>query len=127
MDDDAYQNGTTFEIITQICLNSGVCDPPVIMNAEIDGPNQTIKLTPPSDHTYVNWRVKAIYEDGNSTNYPTGDWYKTWSSCWFDDGSYGGIDSNSDGCNSDDDSLPGFGILLSGTAIGIAAISFRKD
>ena len=117
-----------FEITTQICLNSGVCDPPVIMDAKIDGSSHSVSLTPPSDHTYVHWRVKAIYEDGNYTNYPTGNWYKTWSSCWYDDGSFGGIDSTEDGCSGDDeDRLPGFGVILSSTAIALAAIYFKRD
>ena len=126
MDEEESQNNTTFEITTQICLNDGVCDPPVLMDAEIDGAKYTVSVTPPSDHTYVNWRVKAVYENGNSTNFPTGDWYKTWSSCWFDDGSFGGIDSDADGCINDNESTPGFGILVSLSAIGIAAVSFRK-
>ena len=126
MDEEESQNNTTFEITTQICLNDGVCDPPVLMDAEIDGAKYTVSATPPSDHTYVNWRVKAVYENGNSTNFPTGDWYKTWSSCWFDDGSFGGIDSDADGCINDNESTPGFGILVSLSAIGIAAVSFRK-
>ena len=127
MNDDAYQNNTTFEITTQICLNNGVCDPPVKMDATIEGQEHTISLTPPSDHTYVNWRVKAIYEDSNSTNYPFGDWYKTWSSCWNQDGVYGGIDSTEDGCNSKDEGIPGFEMFLAKTAIiSAAAFSRRK-
>ena len=126
MNDDEYQNNTVFEITTQICLNDGVCDPPEVMDAEIDGALHTVSVTPPSDHTYVNWRVKAIYENGNSTNYPNGDWYKTWSSCWYNDGTFGGIDSETDGCIGEEESTPGFGILVSASAIGLAAISFRK-
>ena len=63
MSQEAADNGTTFEILTQICLNTGVCDPPVPMDAEIDGRLHTVSVTPPnsyfSRHTYVNWRVKA--------------------------------------------------------------------
>ena len=29
MSQEAYDNGTTFEMITQVCTNDGVCDPPV--------------------------------------------------------------------------------------------------
>ena len=127
MNDDAYQNNTTFEITTQICLNDGVCDPPVKMDATIEGQEHTISLTPPSDHTYVNWRVKAIYEDGNSTNFPFGDWYKTWSSCWNQDGVYGGIDSSENGCNSDDESIPGFEIFIAIASIVFAVGFSRKN
>lgn len=125
MNDDEYQNNTTFEITTQICLNDGVCDPPVVMDAEVNGAQHTISVTPPSDHTYVNWRVKAIYEDGNSTNYPTGDWYKTWSSCWYDGGSFGGIDSTEEGCTGEDESLPGFTAIIASSAI-LLAVGFSR-
>tara|TARA_B100001109_G_scaffold108705_1_gene88800 strand:+ start:1157 stop:1729 length:573 start_codon:yes stop_codon:yes gene_type:complete len=126
MNDDAYQNNTTFEITTQICLNDGVCDPPVQMDADVDGQDHGISLTPPSDHTYVNWRVKAIYEDGNYTNYPLGDWYKTWSSCWYQDGVFGGSDSTDDGCSTEDESMPGFEMFLATSAIISAAVFCRK-
>ena len=110
MKQDYHENGTTFEIITQICTNDGVCDPPEVMAAEIDERLHTISLTPPDDHSYVNWRVKSIDSNGNKTNHPHGDWYKTWSSCWYNDGEYGGVDSTSDGCleNESEKNISGF-------------------
>ena len=81
--------GTSFELITQICTNDGICDPPVTMNADIDQRLHSISLTPPNDHTYVNWRVKATDSEGNKTNYPQGDWFKTWSSCYYNEGVWG--------------------------------------
>jgi hypothetical protein len=77
MDQDAYDNGTVFEISTQVCTNDGVCDPPVLRDANVDERMYSVSLTPPSDHTYVNWRIKAVYDDDSSTNFPQGDWYKT--------------------------------------------------
>ena len=130
MDDDAYENGTTFEITTQVCTNNGVCDPPALMEANIDGKNQSVSLTPPSDHTYVNWRVKAIYSDDNYTNYPNGDWYKTWSSCYFQqDSGWGGDDYKNGECEigSESESIPGFGILLASTSVVMAAAFIRRD
>ena len=123
MNEDAHNNGTTFEIITQICLNDGVCEPPVIMDAEMDGRLHTVSLTPPNEHSYVNWRIKATDSEGNKTNYPQGDWYKTWSSCWYNDGQWGGSDSTSDGC---EEETPGFGIIATTSAIAIAAISISR-
>ena len=58
MKQEAYDNGTTFQIVTQICTNDGVCDPPVTMDAEITERLHSISLSPPNDHSYVNWRVK---------------------------------------------------------------------
>jgi len=106
LDDDAHANGTVLTVTTQICLNNGVCDPPVNQEATLseDGQTYTVALTPPSDHTYVNWRVKATYDEDNSENFPQGDWYKTWSTCYYDDGSYGGVHAEGDGCN-----VPGSG------------------
>lgn len=130
MDDDAYENGTTFEITTQVCTNNGVCDPPVLMEATIDDKMQYISLTPPSDHTYVNWRVKAIYSDETYTNYPSGDWYKTWSSCYFQqDSGWGGVDYKDGACDVDteSESIPGFGMLLASTSVIMAAAITARD
>ena len=91
---DAVDNGTTLQITTQICLNSGVCDPPVKQEAVVsdDGSTYSMELKPPSDHSYVNWRIKATYPDDSTENFPEGDWYKTISE--FD----GGPDSNARRC-----------------------------
>ena len=130
MDDDAYENGTTFEITTQVCTNNGVCDPPVLMEATVDEKTQSVSLTPPSDHTYVNWRVKAIYSDDNYTLYPNGDWYKTWSSCYYQqDSGWGGVDYKDGECdtNSESESVPGFGMLLASSSVMMAAALIRRD
>ena len=122
MTQEAYDNGTTFELITQICTNDGVCDPPVVMDADVTERIHSISVTPPSDHTYVNWRVKALDNDGNKTNYPQGDWFKTWSSCWYNDGAWGGADSSAGGCLKSDESTPGFATLVTISAISMAAL-----
>ena len=130
MDDDAYDNGTTFEITTQVCTNNGVCDPPVLMEANVDEKMQSVSLTPPSDHTYVNWRVKAIYSDDNYTIYPSGDWYKTWSSCYYQqDSGWGGEDYKDGGCDTgaESESIPGFSLLLASSSILMAAAIIRRD
>ena len=85
LDQAALDNGTTLAITTQICLNNGVCDPPVAQEATVsdDGSTYTMELEPPSDHSYVNWRIKATYADESTENFPDGAWYKTWSSCYY--------------------------------------------
>lgn len=128
MDDGAYDNGTTFEITTQVCTNDGVCDPPMKMDASIDGKEHSISITPPSDHTYVNWRVKAIYSDDNYTNYPNGDWYKTWSSCYFQlDSGWGGVDYDGAKCDIDSEETPGFGLAVGLAGIAMAVAFTRRD
>ena len=84
LEQEALDNGTTLAITTQICLNNGVCDPPTPQEATVseDGRTYTMDLEPPTDHSYVNWRVKATYDDDSTENFPQGDWYKTWSSCY---------------------------------------------
>jgi hypothetical protein len=129
MDQDAVDNGTTFAITSQICLNNGVCDPPVNQDITVsdDGSTYTTDLTPPEDHSYVNWRVKATYSDDSTENFPQNDWYKTWSTCYYDDGSYGGVHSDGDGCNVPSSGegtgfLPSVGVMLTLTALTGAAL-----
>lgn len=122
LDQAAVDNGTTMELTTQICTNDGVCDPPVAQEATVsdDGSTYTISVTPPEDHSYVNWRAKVSYTDGDDEYHPFGDWYKTWSSCYFNDGSWGGPSSTADGCVEEEES-PGAGFALSLVALTVAA------
>ena len=129
MDQDALDNGTTFAITSQICLNNGVCDPPVIQDVTLsdDGSTYTTDLTPPEDHSYVNWRVKATYSDDSTENFPQNDWYKTWSTCYYDDGSYGGVHAEDGSCNvpaagENTGFLPSVGVMLTLTALTGAAL-----
>gem|GEM_PF-5747690 len=66
MNEEEHANGTVFEITTQICTNDGVCDPPVLMEMTVNEREHLIDLKPKDDHTYINWRVKATYEDGGT-------------------------------------------------------------
>ena len=99
LDEEAQANGTTIAITTQICLNSGVCNPPEVMDSTVEEGMYSASISPPEDHSYVNWRVKATYEDDSTENFPQGDWYKTWSTCYYSDGTYSGIHADGDGCN----------------------------
>lgn len=135
LDDEAHDNGTTLSITTQICLNNGVCDPPVSQEVELsdDGRTYSTSLTPPSDHTYVNWRVEAAYSNDSTENFPQGDWYKTWSTCYYDDGAYGGVHAQEDGCNvpgsgttESEGLLPAAGLVGAVGILGLAAASRRK-
>ena len=124
MDEAHMNNNTTFEITTQICLNDGVCDPPVVQEVTVDGATHTTSLTPPDDHSYVNWRVKAMYEDDSTESFPFGSWYTIWSSCYYDNGSYYGPDAIGDGCDVD---TPGFTLIPALVAIGLAIAVARRD
>jgi hypothetical protein len=126
LNQDAIDNGTTLAITTQICLNNGVCDPPTTQEVTVsdDGSTYSMELKPPADHSYVNWRVKATYSDDSTENFPQGDWYKTWSTCYYDDGSYGGLHADGDGCD-----VPGAGeesegfLPSAGMAVAVMALT----
>ena len=129
LDQEAVDNGTLLEITTQICLNNGVCDPPVNQNVEVsdDGSTFSTELEPPADHSYVNWRIKATYPDESTENFPNGDWYKTWSSCYYQDGSYGGVHADGNGCNvpgsgESEGFLPAAGLVTALVAMSGAAV-----
>jgi len=122
----AKENGTTLALTTQICLNSGVCDPPVTHDATGENGVYTMSLSPPEDHSYVNWRVKATYDDESTENFPNADWYKTWSTCYYQEGGYGGEHADGDGCDvpaagDTDESLPALSALVAIGAVGVAA------
>lgn len=129
LDQEAVDNGTTLAFTTQICTNDGVCDPPVNQDMVVsdDGSTFTSDLTPPNDHSYVNWRVKATYSDDSTENFPQGEWYKTWSTCYYNDGSFGGIHADGDGCDvpssgESEGLLPSVGIAMALTALSGAAL-----
>ena len=127
LDQEALDNGTTLAITTQICLNNGVCDPPTTQEVTVsdDGSTYSMELKPPADHSYVNWRIKATYSDDSTENFPQGDWYKTWSTCYYDDGVWGGEASTADGCVEEEES-PGPGFVLSMVAITVAAAAVSR-
>ncbi|MCH1460814.1 MAG: hypothetical protein L7U25_00470 [Candidatus Poseidonia sp.] len=127
MDEAHTSNNTTFEITSQICLNDGVCDPPVVQDVTVDGATHTTSLTPPNDHSYVNWRVKAMYEDDSTEYFPYGSCYTIWSSCYYDDGSYYGPDADGDGCAGEEEDAPGFTLLPALAAIGLAIAIARRN
>lgn len=125
----AKENGTTLALTTQICLNSGVCDPPVTHDATVENGVYTMSLSPPEDHSYVNWRVKATYDDDSTENFPDADWYKTWSTCYYQEGGYGGKHADGDGCDvpaagESKESLPALSTLVAVGAVGVAAAAF---
>ena len=129
IDGDAATNGTTLTLTTQICINSGVCDPPVNHEVTADEGTYSLSLTPPGDPSYVNWRVKATYADDSTDVFPDGDWYKTWSTCYFTDGDYGGIHASGNGCEipSEEESfLPFIGVSLIATSVGVAGLAIAR-
>lgn len=125
LDQGYVDNNTGVEVMSQICTNDGVCDPPVPQTLENNGGIYSTSLTPPEDHTYVNFRITLIDEDGNEEHFPSSSWYTTWSTCYYDDGKWGGVDAGEDGCEKDS---PGFGLAVVVSGIAMAAIiSSRRN
>jgi hypothetical protein len=132
--DEAATNNTTFTLITQICNNDGVCLPPEGRPLSTDNNITFISnVTAIENHSYVNWKLKATYNDDNETNetFPDSGYYKTWSDCWYYDGKWGGDecpeDINPEILIADDGSfLPTISAFTVITILSIAAI-IRRD
>ena len=122
LNDDAFNNNTTFTVITQMCVNEGYClQPEDVMLTTTDNKTFTGIKTTAEDHTYVNWKVKATYNDDNSSeNFPSKGYYKVWSDCWYDDKKWGGelCEESED----DESFLPALGVLMTAGAITLAAV-----
>ena len=132
--DDAASNNTTFTLTTQICNNEGVCLPPEGRALSTDDDiTFTGNVTAIENHSYVNWKLKATYNDDNETKetFPDNGYYKTWSDCWYYDGEWGGDECPEDLApkisTSDDDSfLPTISAITMIMILSIAAI-IRRD
>ena len=109
LNDAAFNNNTTFTLMTQICNNDGICFAPSVATLSTeDNKTFTSGVTTLEDHTYVNWRITATYADDDNTTekFPSSGFYKTWSDCWYHEDEWGG-----DGCpvndsNEDETSEP---------------------
>ena len=128
LNNDAANNNTTFELITQICNNEGVCFAPTTAElSSADDLTFTSAVTTIDDHSYVNWRVKATYADDNDSTemFPSSGFYKTWSDCWFNDGEWGGDNCPKDVAGEEDDEsfLPALGVIATTGAIMLAAVT----
>ena len=128
-------NITSIEVITQVCINTGVCFPP-----ETD--EMHLKETPTEnladdmqiyeswadvDRTaaYINWKFVLHHEDGSLIDIPEqGFGWKHWSNCWWDNGTWGGTDTH---CQEEEGGLPGFAASAAAAAIAMAALMARRD
>jgi len=130
LNDDAVSNNTSVEGLTQICYNLGSCLSPQPLQLSSDdgkiwsgeviakGPDSCSEADPNVClHTYVNWKVTLDYSDDETEEeFPDSGYYKTWSSCWFDSGTWGGnnciqidlVDKEEDSL----DSVPMFSVMF---------------
>ena len=125
--ENAQNNTTNINWVTQICINSGICYPPETNPLEYRENGMWNGSITPGDHvTYVNWRIDLIDSNENVTKVPeNGFGWKVWSDCWYDGSDWGGNDSS---CQEDnDDNVPGFIAPLTLAAIGTAGLMARRD
>ena len=124
---DAVQNGTQVKMLTQICVNSGVCYAPTPLDMLSNGDNSTWigVVIPDENHTYVNYRLQLIYEDGAvEESFPDEGWAKLWSDCHLYEGEWGG--SCEEELSVDKDMLPAPGVGVFFAALGLALIFGRR-
>jgi hypothetical protein len=124
---DAVQNGTQVKMLTQICVNSGVCYSPTPLEMLSNSDNSTWigVVIPDEDHTYVNYRLQLFYEDGAvEERFPAEGWAKLWSDCHLYEGEWGG--SCEEELSVDKGLLPAPGIGIFFAALGLALIVGRR-
>ena len=123
-------NISSIRISTQICVNSGLCYPPV--SQDLVKNNQTgkwsVSITPMNDQTYLNWNF--VVSDGeNETKIPESGWgWKVWSDCWFDGENWGGENENDGVCGEIvSENTPALGAIgVTMTLLVAAAIIHRR-
>lgn len=126
--DDAIENISHINWITQVCINTGVCYPPKTIEMTTEN-NKTWNGIVEVDEgaSYLNWRIDLIDSSENTTRVPeTGFGWKIWSDCWYDGNDWGG-DDNSCWPQEEEESMPGFIMPLTLAAIGIAGLMTRRD
>ena len=137
------ENVSSIQWVTQVCVNSGVCYPPVYNDMIDKNGTWAADVEIEADASYINWRFD-IEHANNSTSEripPLGWGWKIWSTCWFDGSSWGGDDFPAEaeplgGCVSflDDDSessdgllsVPYGGAILAILSLGTAALMPRR-
>ena len=123
---DEGSDVTSIEWITQICINTGVCFTPETneMSSD-DGTTYTSQVDVDDSASYINWKFVLHHEDGSQSDVPEqGFGWKVWSDCWWDNGTWGGPNSD---CQEEESRLPGFAGPAAAAAIAMAALMARRD
>ena len=121
---EASSNGTTVQWTTQMCLNSGVCNQPEVLNMTGEDSNWTGTVTPVNDHSYVNYDIVLNYNDGNSEKFPEGGFTqggKVWSDCWVS-----GDESGGENCPDDSGGGLPAPALMTTVIVGLSAALLAK-
>ena len=119
-------NVTSADVITQVCINTGVCFAPETKEMESDGMYFVSLFDVVEDASYINWKFVLHHENGSSTDVPeVGFGWKVWSNCWWDNGTWGGPSTHCQ--EGEESSLPGFAAPAAAAAIVMAALMARRD
>ncbi|MDP6899517.1 MAG: hypothetical protein QGF94_01625 [Candidatus Thalassarchaeaceae archaeon] len=121
---EASSNGTTVQWTTQMCLNSGVCNQPEVLNMTGEDSNWTGTVTPVNDHSYVNYDIILNYNDGNNEKFPEGGFTqggKVWSDCWVS-----GDESGGENCPDDSGGGLPAPALMTTVIVGLSAALLAK-
>ena len=112
--------------ITQICINTGVCFAPEINEmSSSDGVTYESQVDVDGTASYINWKFVLTHEDDSTSDVPEeGFGWKTWSDCWWDNGTWGGPSTE---CQKEERRMPGFAGPAAAAAIAMAALLARRD
>lgn len=137
LNDSAVDDGITVQnVMTQICVNQGLClaeEPMELTRTGNTWSGESIPHWAECSYseidcmvTYVNWKIELNNSDGNVSDLPENGYFTTWSTCWIDtSGNTGGDD-----CPKSEEEgglLPGFGIAIGLTSFVAAAIMMRHQ
>ena len=124
MEDDS--NISNIRWITQVCINSGICHPP-LENQMYRGDDDSFgsHLDTEPGYSYINWKFIIEMENGSESHLPdVGFGWRVWSDCWLDNGTWGGPETH---CQDKNSSLPGFTITMVVATTAMAALMTRRD
>ncbi|MBJ23308.1 MAG: hypothetical protein CMB64_01435 [Euryarchaeota archaeon] len=126
------ENISKIKLETQICVYDPIlCHAPQIIEMIESNNSWNGKIITLEKHSYVNWRIHLIYENGSETLIPErSDGYaKVWSNCWeiMEDQV---IINNFEVCgkeSSEDNNIPGFTTLFAIMSLILATSLTKKD
>jgi hypothetical protein len=129
---DTEQNISNLVLETQICVYDPiVCHAPQFLEMNKTNNSWTGEITTLEKHSYVNWRIKIIYENGNESLIPERkDGYaKVWSLCWeiMEDKE---IKNNFESCGkevNEVNGLPGFTTIITVISLFLAIFINKKN
>jgi|TARA_Y100000814_G_C12264896_1_gene379698 hypothetical protein len=123
---DEGSDVTSVVWITQICINTGVCFAPEINEmSSSDGVTYESQVDVDGTASYINWKFVLTHEDDSTSDVPEeGFGWKTWSDCWWDNGTWGGPSTE---CQKEERRMPGFAGPAAAAAIAMAALMARRD